>query len=128
MIHIRDNEERWTVLDYNNAKNSAKGKSPESWLCVDCGVNTAPGLLGRKAIENAIAIYGIAEQCITPESEVYTLSDKVWAKTGLQPMEGCLCIGCVEKRIGRRLTPEDFEPDHPFNTMPGTARLLDRRG
>jgi hypothetical protein len=34
MIHIRDNEERWTVLDYNNPKNSAKGKSPESWLCV----------------------------------------------------------------------------------------------
>ncbi len=41
---------------------------------------------------------------------------------------GCLCIGCLEKRIGRRLTPEDF-PDHVFNTsIPGSPRLMERRG
>jgi len=41
---------------------------------------------------------------------------------------GCLCIGCLEKRIGRRLKPKDFLRDHPFNLMPGTQRLLERRG
>jgi hypothetical protein len=40
--------------------------------------------------------------------------------------EGCLCIGCLEKRIGRRLKPKDFT-DHPFNQLPGTPRLLNRR-
>jgi hypothetical protein len=43
-------------------------------------------------------------------------------------MGGCLCIGCLEKRIGRRPKPKDFDPDHPFNEMPTTPRLLDRRG
>jgi hypothetical protein len=32
--------------------------------------------------------------------------------------DGCLCIGCLEKRIGR-MTPADF-PDHPFKVLPGT--------
>jgi hypothetical protein len=40
---------------------------------------------------------------------------------------GCLCIGCLEKRIGRRMTPADF-PDHPFKALPGTPRLLERQG
>jgi hypothetical protein len=40
---------------------------------------------------------------------------------------GCLCIGCLEKRIGRRLIADDFA-DHPFNSLPGTPRLMERRG
>ena len=41
---------------------------------------------------------------------------------------GCLCIGCLEQRIGRKLMPMDF-PDHVFNTdLPGTPRLMERRG
>jgi hypothetical protein len=40
---------------------------------------------------------------------------------------GCLCIGCIEKRIGRELKPKDFEPYHAFNDMPGTTRLMKRR-
>jgi hypothetical protein len=41
-----------------------------------------------------------------------------------------LCIGCLEKRLGRRLKPKDFQRDHPFNAyhMPCTPRLRDRRG
>lgn len=41
--------------------------------------------------------------------------------------DGCLCIGCLELRLGRRLVPKDF-PEHPFNRMPGTRRLMERRG
>jgi hypothetical protein len=29
-----------------------RGKVPESWCCVDCGVNTAPGLPNRAGLEN----------------------------------------------------------------------------
>ena len=45
---------------------------------------------------------------------------------GMEPYGGCLCIGCLEKRIGRVLAPRDF-PDHPFRLLPGTKRLLERR-
>jgi hypothetical protein len=46
----------------------------------------------------------------------------------MEPYGGVLCVGCLEKRIGRRLTPDDF-PDHVFNTTyPGTPRLLERQG
>jgi hypothetical protein len=36
--------------------------------------------------------------------------DQVWAKAGMTKGErgGYLCIGCLEKRLGRRLTPKDF--------------------
>jgi hypothetical protein len=33
----------------------ARGTVPESWVCADCGVNTAPGLLARVRIEQAFA-------------------------------------------------------------------------
>ena len=41
---------------------------------------------------------------------------------------GCLCIGCLEKRIGRVMRPKDFEREHPFNMVPGTPRLMKRQG
>jgi hypothetical protein len=43
---------------------------------------------------------------------------------------GCLCIGCLEKRLGHRLQPKDFLRGHPFNLphVPGTPRLMNRRG
>ena len=44
------------------------------------------------------------------------------------PMDGCLCIGCLEKRLGRVLRPKDFKRGHPFNTLPGTPRLIKRQG
>jgi hypothetical protein len=48
----------------------------------------------------------------------------------MQPWGGCLCIACLEKRLVRRLKPKDFDHDHLFNSarIPGTRRLLDRRG
>jgi hypothetical protein len=37
---------------------SLEGLIPESWLCVDCGVNTAPGCLNRIEMEKAIEALG----------------------------------------------------------------------
>ena len=47
-------------------------------------------------------------------------AEPIWEAAGMEPMAGCLCIGCLEKRIGRQLTPKDFMRKHP-------SRLLARR-
>ncbi|MFZ0605856.1 MAG: hypothetical protein WAN05_31670 [Roseiarcus sp.] len=67
------------------------------------------------------------DQIVDELSEVYTVRSKIWEAAGMQPMGGCLCIGCLERRLGRMLTARDFLPKHPFNTFPGTERLLARR-
>ena len=122
------NQDRWTVLHHDPDRTTAKGFASESWACVDCGVNTAPGLMTRKEIDVALLIHGaVPEQHLTDDQEVYTVTEEVWQKTGLEGWGGCLCIGCLEKRIGRRLKPDDFERDHPLNVLPGTRRLLKRR-
>jgi hypothetical protein len=122
-------QDRWTVLSHDPGRKSAKGRCPESWLCVDCGVNTAPGFPNRKETDLALALRGEAECAYTADSEVYTVTQEVWRATGLEDMGGCLCIECLEKRIGRRLKPKDFPPDHPFNWphFPATRRLRKRR-
>src|SRR5262249_51890611 len=39
----------------------------------------------------------------------YMITDAVWAASGLVPNGGLLCIGCIERRLGRRLTRADFK-------------------
>ena len=111
---------------------------PESWHCVDCGFDTVPGLTGRSDLEKAAAALGDAwrndtagiSQYVDARSEVYTVRAAVWQKAGMAEDGGCLCIGCLETRLGRRLKPKDFLRNDPFNgdRVPGTARLLKRRG
>jgi hypothetical protein len=109
---------------------SLKGQCPESWLCADCGFNTAPGFLNRAELERAFEAdaqdHGIT-QTANDRSEVYTVREAVWKAAGMEPYDGCLCIGCLEKRIGRKLKPKDFLRGHPLNWLPGTPRLLSRR-
>jgi len=132
------------ALTYDSdEKEDLKGMLPESWLCVDCGFNTAQDMLNRIEMEKAIKAakargewgpkpggdYGI-DQEINDKSEVYTVRAAIWQKAGMEDFGGCLCIGCLEKRIGRKLKPKDFLRGHPFNRpqLPGTKRLLERRG
>lgn len=105
-----------------NEKFSLKGLVPESWRCVDCGVNTAPGLLDREQMERTFAASAFNEWC-----EVYAVKPKVWGDARMTDMGGCLCIGCLENRLDRVLTPKDFKRNHAFNNLPGTNRLLARR-
>lgn len=75
--------------------------------CVDCGVDTyARGV-----------------------DEYYMVHNEVWAAAGMLPRDGMLCIGCLEARLGRRLTAVDFT-DVPVNDLRwgwhGSARLLSR--
>jgi hypothetical protein len=108
-----------------------KGRCPESWHCVDCGMNTAPGMLGRADMEKAAEALGDKwltdeagiDQTWTADTELFTVREAVWKAAGMAPMGGCLCIRCLEKRLGRKLRPKDFQRGHPFNNprMPGTA-------
>ncbi len=52
--------------------------SSESWLCVDCGFNTAPGFLSRVERQIAFKANGRrTQETIDSNSEVYTVRDGV---------------------------------------------------
>ena len=70
----------------------------ESWLCIDCGYNTAPGMFGRVELERAFETNGFqgVEQTIDSKSEVYSVRNVIWTKAGMEPWGGCLCIACLE--------------------------------
>jgi hypothetical protein len=70
-----------------------------------------------------------------------TVWEKVWPGTcqksvhAKMPMKHNLCIGCIEKRIGRKLTRADFDkrnqhnrPDLPRRQFPMSRRLRNRLG
>lgn len=105
------------------------GLIPESWCCIDCGRNTAPGCANKAEMEKTFAADANASvtQHFDNDTEVYTVRDVVWKKAGMAPYGGCLCIGCLEKRLGRKLEPKDFRRSHPFGRLPGSERLLERR-
>jgi Protein of unknown function (DUF2695) len=60
--------------------------------------------------------------------EYYMVEDAVWAAAGLEPEGGILCIGCLEKRIGRTLMRCDFSdaPTNDPNKTNISARMRDR--
>jgi hypothetical protein len=113
---------------------SLEGLVSESHLCIDCGIDTAPGCSNRveaereaaKQIADGIKNWSLPTR-FDNRSETYMVHDHVWKAAGVKPYGGCLCIGCLEQRIGRRLIPDDFA-NHALNTLPGTPRLMDRRG
>jgi hypothetical protein len=112
-----------------------RGLISESHNCIDCGYDTHPGALNRAETE---ASYRAACEAgkewkgtrltFGPQSEVYLVHAYLWKKAGMEPSGGCLCIGCLEKRLGRRLQPFDFVQEHPFFRLPGSRRMLERQG
>lgn len=103
-----------------------RGLLPETWACIDCGINTAPGCSNRKQAEQAFARNSAdITQTFNEYSEVYTVKEAVWQAAGTA--DGCLCIGCLEKRLGRTLVPKDFMRRDPFRHLPCTDRLAARR-
>lgn len=47
-------------------------------------------------------------------NEYYMVKNEIWLYVNNGRSEGMLCIGCVELRLGRRLTRKDFT-DAPIN-------------
>lgn len=54
------------------------------WLCIGCGKNTSRA------------------------KEHYFVHGEVWFNEARASERGMLCIGCLEGRIGRQLTADDF--------------------
>ncbi|MFH0244433.1 hypothetical protein ACGRHY_18915 [Streptomyces sp. HK10] len=80
-------------------------QATQDWGCVDCRTDT---------------------RC-----EYYHLRGEVWQAAGMGP-KGLLCIGCLERRLGRRVSRADFtgvpinDPAYSRPPRPKSARLLDR--
>ena len=55
------------------------GCASSTFMCVDCGTRAIDG--------------------------IYMVHDHLWP---IGKLDGMLCIGCLETRIGRQLTPDDF--------------------
>ena len=118
-----------TILHKEKQPLDLKGLMSEHNNCIDCRYNTFPGCPPRELAEFLMNRDGTFPLSYSDDSEVYIVHDAVWKKAGMEPYGGCLCVGCLERRIGRKLKPKDF-PDHPFKNpdLPGTERLKDRRG
>jgi hypothetical protein len=72
--------------------------------CMDCGVDT------------------------TVATEVYMVHDELW-RSVVPEEAGMLCVGCFEKRLGRKLCRNDFRPytiRAVEEWMPASERLKDR--
>jgi hypothetical protein len=95
-----------------------------SAICIDCGVDTTP-CTGKRGCRH------------TGRREYYMVRNRVWAEAGMRtglvhPYSGgdYLCIGCIERRIGRKLQFADFtdvpvnDPDDPWKTRRLRSRLL----
>ena len=52
----------------------------------------------------------------------------IWKAHGVNTGNGMLCIGCLEKRMGRQLCRQDFAdfPFHEINAKGRSLRLQDR--
>jgi hypothetical protein len=103
----------------------------KSWRCIDCDVDTAPGLSDMVELELAFKVADpgkwIIAMYLDDQSEVYVVHYNVWKQAGMEPWGGCLCIGCLEKRLGRQLKPKDFT-SQPLNRFSrATKRLRSRR-
>jgi hypothetical protein len=76
-----------------------------------------------RALEFITAPYGACVDCefdTFAGREYYTVNDTVWeaaskASPPLPGGRGLLCIGCLERRLGRELTCADFPSDNPLN-------------
>jgi len=68
-------------------------------ICKDCGIDTAP-CTGKRGCRHK------------GRWEYYMVQNELWNAAKMQQV--CLCVGCLEKRIGRELTSEDFT-DVPIN-------------
>lgn len=86
-------------------------RSSDKWfLCRDCRIDTSSK---HKGI-----------------AEYYMVEDDVWESAGMTIDGGMLCIGCIEDRLGRKLTPSDFT-NCLLNTegiFPKSDRLKERLG
>lgn len=100
-LSMRHRAAREILLD---AAGPDDDEEDEPKICVDCGVDTAPC--------KAAAWDPCPDDCDhTGRWEWYMVLDAVWVAAGAP---SALCIGCLERRLGRELCAADFA-DLPIN-------------
>jgi hypothetical protein len=95
-----------------------------SKLCEDCGMDTEPWPPRRGTQEHYVVKDDVWQQAGMPRGTMDP--DDHLAVTG----GGFLCVGCIEKRLGRMLTIDDFPSrlHHLLDGCQSTPRLLSRVG
>ena len=92
--------------EWEKIKSKRELELDAAFICMDCGADT----------DEIDEYYSVTEQVW--ESATQTQGDG----------KGMLCVGCLETRIGRQLTPADF-PDAPVNDVDWghkSERLVER--
>ena len=111
------------MLDHvvNCARADALGHTAFDVHCVDCGTNCCPAVWEGCTVLPAL-----------PHTwEFYWVHDKVWTRSGMGELDGSLCVGCLEARLGRRFRPKDFNFSRSENQLALfyiTPRLAKRQG
>lgn len=96
-----DEEDTWDFALCRRASAKELHKH-DPFVCIDCGVHTSM------------------------INEYYMVHDHVWHTAGMAEDGGMLCIGCLEKHLGRELNSTDFT-HAPINAISRqSARLADR--
>ena len=57
-------------------------------------------------------------------SRPHMIKDKLWLKINNRRYDGVLCISCIQNRLGRKLTKEDFYDMSTYAKLQNTGILL----
>lgn len=91
--------------------------------CPDCGAKHAPAEISDNYRKHCVSCLDCDEICV----DDYFLLNDVWESLGLSRHDGRLHLECVERRLGRLLTLDDFS-EAPINNAIRWAANRFRRG
>jgi len=88
-----------------------KGLRALSFLYCDYTPDIARHVIEQMGIDPAVvtdelACLGCGVNVVYMKEQAYMVHNDVWAAAGLT--DGWACVGCLEERLGRELTPDDF--------------------
>jgi len=106
-----------SASDHVNKKQMGQRKRKVTYDCKDCGKDT-----------NKLDEYYMVHSSVWGAAGMETNEAYEQGLTNTRLPDGMLCIGCLENRLGRRLTPVDFT-DAPINSETSQSdRLKNRQG
>ena len=106
----QDEADRLAIAAFGRAKWDCEDKG--LWLGLSAPWNEHDSFDYEPEIDTSFRCVDCAKD--TGETgEYYTVEDHVWAASGLEPHGGMLCLACLERRIRRPLTGQDFTAIYP---------------
>jgi len=102
--------------DHLSPKQMGRRKRKDPFECTDCGKNTSK-----------INEYYMVHDSVWGAANMETNAAFEQGLTNIRRPDGMLCVGCLENRLGRQLTPADFT-DAEVNRWRASDRLKSRQG